>query len=91
MARTPGSPPLDSRRVAATDFASSRSPSSRSRLNATSGGLAAARIAPAVGCARLGPKSGVTSPDSIRPASRRQPPCRSQARSVCSGLVASSP
>ena len=47
IARTPSSPPPDSRIRAATSRASSRSSSTRSRLNAISGGRAVARITPA--------------------------------------------
>ena len=47
IARTPGSPPPDSRRPAATARASSRSPLSSSTLKAASGGRAVTSVAPA--------------------------------------------
>ena len=76
IALTPAGPPPDSRRPAATAFATSTSELSSSTLNAASGGRAVTRVAPAVRCGSSGPASGRSSPLSIRSQSSGRPPLR---------------
>ena len=64
---------------AAIGRASSRSSLSRSRLKATSGGRAAARITPALGWARGGPKSG-HDVAALQPLGQPLAPARAQVR-----------
>ena len=74
IARTPGSPPPDSRSSAAICRASSTSSVARSTLNATSGGRAVTSVAPVRGSIARGPKSGLSSPSAIRARERLGPP-----------------
>jgi hypothetical protein len=76
IARTPAGPPPASRSPAATARATSTSPLSSSTLKAASGGRAVTRVAPPVRCGSSGPKSGRSSPDSIRSHSSGRPPLR---------------
>ncbi len=81
-ARTPGSPSEPPSRMSAAIARASASVAggASSKLKATSGGRAATRTAPAVGCGRGGPKSGVSSPSAIRRRSSARPPRRRNAR-----------
>ena len=78
-ARTPGKPPPRSRTIAAIARATSTSSVRRLTLNATSGRRAPTSTAPAAGSSRGGPKSGASSPASIRAWSSSGPPRRKNA------------
>ena len=80
-ARTPGSPPPDSRsRVG--DLAGRLDPCSL-QLDVEGGQRRPGRdqVAPALGCSSAGPKSGRSSPESSRRRSSASPPARKKARS----------
>ena len=72
-ARTPGKPPSRSRTARAISRAASTSAPTRLTLNAISGGRAPTITPPAAGSRRSGPKSGASSPASIRRCSSSGP------------------
>src|SRR6266540_1310864 len=75
-ARTPGKPPPLSRTTTAIARAISTSSVSRLTLNAIRGRRAPTMTPPAPSSSRGGPKSGRTSPASMRRCSSAGPPCR---------------
>ena len=91
MALTHFMPPSRSRIATAMLFARSRSSESRFTLKAMSGKRAPMAMAPAVGCTRASPSSGVLSgslPMTSRISSKPLP--RKAARFLCSGMRAAS-
>ena len=77
----PASPPSRMARGDAPRVVCGRAAAPSSRLKATSGGRAATSTAPAVGCMRAGPKSGVR--PSAHPLREARRPRRGAARRAC--------
>ena len=82
QARTPGRPSVPPSRIAAAISRAAASVAAISTSKVRSGGRAATSTAPAVGCSRLGPVSGVSPPLSTRRCSRSRPPRGTSAASA---------